>query len=351
MTVLEHHPQFPCLGTPNSFHVFDGDLRSWDLDDGAVVAWPECRYFRDVLAAFDRGYPSKGLRFVLTDRVNRVRALAGPDVVVICIKDELSRVPAYAHDVRLVGKTYGVRHTPDLPTPGAASFPVMATTLAQEGFVQARRLPSLAQSALHTAWSGRRPNVIDLPLGTYLLRDEQFVPFSERPFDVSYVGSRTNRPGQSERLLPTRKMRSRLDLEQSIAALRLVRPQTRLVFRAIESFREARVHSATFSRALMQSRIALCPRGGSLETYRFFEALRSGTIPVCERLPERSFYSGSPAVTVRDWSDLPAVVDRLLADPIGLEARHRAVLAWWEQRCSPAAVARQLAVALSVDRE
>jgi hypothetical protein len=92
----------------------------------------------------------------------------------------------------------------------------------------------------------------------------------------------------------------------------------------------------------MQSRIALCPRGNSLETYRVLEALRSGCVIVAETLPRRDYYAGSPFVWVRDWHRLPSVVDRLLADRAELEARHHASIAWWEAHLSPVAIARRI---------
>lgn len=330
----------------NTFHLLAPELQLWTLDDDALLPWPECRYFRDMLVAFDRQNPDLGLRFFLTDRIRRGRPLAGSDVVVICVKDELSRMPGYAHDVRLVGKTYGVRRSPYLLTGVKPSCMALAVGLAQESIVQVRRAPSLVASAIRTVRVQRRPHVIDLPLGTYLLHDLPFVPFSERSLDASYAGSRLNSLVQSRRRTPTRKLRSRRELERSIQAVRIARPDIKLAVHIIDLFENAEDHSGPYSQLLSDSRITLCPRGGSLETYRFFEALRCGTVPICERLPDRGFYSGSPAVFIRRWADLPAVLDCLLADPVALQARHEAVVAWWEERCSPAAAARELAVAL-----
>jgi hypothetical protein len=134
-----------------------------------------------------------------------------------------------------------------------------------------------------------------------------------------------------------------------IEMARVALPDAKLTQHVIELFEDASAHSRQFTEALMQSRITLCPRGGSLETYRFFEAMRCGTIPIIRRLPDRDFYSGSPAITIRHWADLPSALDRLLGDPGALEARHRAVLDWWGDHCSPTAAARTLAAALDLD--
>ena len=102
-----------------------------------------------------------------------------------------------------------------------------------------------------------------------------------------------------------------------------------------------------YSQTMMQSRIALYPRGSSLETYRFFEALKFGCVPLTEPLPSAPYYDGSPAVQLRHWSTLPKTLDRMLSVPADLERRHRAALEWWATRCSPSAVAREIVDALN----
>jgi hypothetical protein len=44
-------------------------------------------------------------------------------------------------------------------------------------------------------------------------------------------------------------------------------------------------------------------------------------------------------ITVRDWSELPAVVLPLVRDQVRLEELHLATLDWWRTRCSEDAVA------------
>ena len=325
---------------PNPFYLLDEELRPWLLDADSAEPWPDCRYFGRVFRAFDRAGPDLGLRLVLTDRVTGALPIRGDDVVVVCIRDELSRMPSYAHDVRLVAKTYGVTRTANQLQGGSPL--AVGATIVQEGLVQGRRLPALLVSQVHRRRRPRPPVVVEIPLGTYLLDDVPFVPFGDRPFDVSYAGSRLNSSKEGRRRIPTQKMRSRRELEASVQALRGARPDIRLGVHIIDQFRDAPAHSGTYSRLLMGSRITLCPRGGSLETYRFFEALCCGSVPVTERLPRRDFYTGAPGGRVERWSELAGVLDRLLADPEGLQAAHEAALAWWSQRCSPEAVASRL---------
>ncbi len=333
----------------NRFYVFNEELVPWTPGRESTLPWPDCRYFGDVLSALDRAAPDLGLRFVLTDSVAGPLPVQGDDVVVICIRDELCRMPAYAHRVRLVAKTYGVQRTPDLPTRHVPLSPLhAATTLGQEAIVQSRRLPSLTASAIRTISRGKRPVIIDVPLGTYLLEKVPFIPFDKRRFDVSYAGSRLNKAGEADRRVPTRKARSRQHMESVLRSLAADRPEWRVASHIIGTFQDAPANAHLYSQMLMDSRVVLCPRGGSLETYRFFEALRCGSIPVTERLPTRYFYTGAPALSVERWSDLPGLLDALLGDADRLEAMHQAALAWWETRCSPDAVAVRLLAALGV---
>ena len=93
-----------------------------------------------------------------------------------------------------------------------------------------------------------------------------------------------------------------------------------------------------YSRRMMDSTICPIPRGTSPETYRYFEALRYGCIPITEPLPDHWFYRDAPGIVVQDWSELGDVVDELLADPDLLKRTHRKALAWWEEVCSEEAV-------------
>jgi hypothetical protein len=93
-----------------------------------------------------------------------------------------------------------------------------------------------------------------------------------------------------------------------------------------------------YSKRMMNSKICLVPRGTSLETYRFFEALRYGCIPITEPLPSRWFYDEAPHVPLRDWSALGPAVDRLISDPSQLQRKHDDALRWWDRVCSPQTV-------------
>ena len=70
-----------------------------------------------------------------------------------------------------------------------------------------------------------------------------------------------------------------------------------------------------YTEIMADTKIALAPRGSSVETYRFFEAMRQGCVVICDRLPPHWFYVGCPAIQVDDWGNLEAEVRALSADP------------------------------------
>ena len=90
----------------------------------------------------------------------------------------------------------------------------------------------------------------------------------------------------------------------------------------------------SYAQAMMDSRIALVPRGTVAESYRLFEAWRYGCIATREQLPPRPFLLGAPAITLRSWRELEPVLDSLLAIRERQQSLHAASLAWWRDVCS-----------------
>jgi hypothetical protein len=65
---------------------------------------------------------------------------------------------------------------------------------------------------------------------------------------------------------------------------------------------------------LSRAKIALCPRGGVVETYRFFEAAAAGCVIISEALPRTWYYESNPAIIIRNWNDLGFILKELLED-------------------------------------
>jgi hypothetical protein len=81
--------------------------------------------------------------------------------------------------------------------------------------------------------------------------------------------------------------------------------------------------------------VAPCPAGWSnLETFRVYEALEAGCIPIVENRPGFDYFTRllgpHPMPTVATWGDAATLVKRLKAED-GLEPLRQTCAAWWAQ--------------------
>jgi hypothetical protein len=103
----------------------------------------------------------------------------------------------------------------------------------------------------------------------------------------------------------------------------------------------------TYSLQLMDSKIALVPRGTAPDTYRFWQALRAGCVTVVDSVPrDPRFHDDAPVVRLGRWEELEGVVLPLLADEDRLRDLHERSLEWWRTRGSPEAVGSYMAARL-----
>ncbi|MFL6238177.1 MAG: hypothetical protein ACJ735_01610 [Actinomycetes bacterium] len=326
---------------------FRGQHAPWPISGEGPIPFIDLNYYGRVFERVDQRLPDAGLHVLATDALRGPLPVSGPDVVVLCLNDEHGFTPTYAYDVGLVVKTMGAgKRAPYVAWWPLRRWPGALLVAAQEALVQKRRLPYLSRAALGTATHLRRPPVVDVPLGIRAFYHRDLVPFDERRFDVMFAGSLVNEPGEEKRRFPTQKVRFRREFLAALDEAQRVRPAVRFSVRTVPSHWTAMQAVRAYLDELVQSRIVLCPRGSSLDTHRFFEALRFGCVPVYEVLPRRPYYRGSPAVRCADWTKLPQVLDRLLADPAGLRQRHEAALQWYADHVAPPAVAATVVEAI-----
>lgn len=87
---------------------------------------------------------------------------------------------------------------------------------------------------------------------------------------------------------------------------------------------------------MTNSKVVPCP-GGALapDTFRVYEALESGCIPIVDKHSGASFYNGDywskvfgfiPFVSLNDWRDLPEVMQQELSN---FDLRQKEILSWW----------------------
>jgi hypothetical protein len=335
---------FNCLGP-------DGRPQYWTPPE-PVEELLDTWYFGRALAAMERELQVEGLTVYLTFDADTLPSY-GDRVVVILIGDEWARVPAYSSDVRAVFRNLCAR--PNLGCrPLAWPSLVTLSALIPAGRAALRGAPGrlrYLRSELAAARGRGRPPApqIELPIGTYNALDIPLTPFGERGSDVFFAGSVAHGGGLAARV-KTRVMPkglSRNAMLRNVARLRR-HVSVSVDVRLTAGFQESVAgDAAAYSRALMDSRLALVPRGATTETHRFFQALKYGSVVVTDSVPPLWYYERAPLVRLRHWDELEDAVLPLLADGERLELLHRQALQWWTSACSEDAVGRLMAHTLN----
>ena len=323
---------------------FDLDIFTWqDKPDGYFF-----NYWVRIFKEFEKRSSLSGLTFYLISNHTLVDELPsyGDSVVAVIRSDEECWIPPYLNKVRYVFKTYGFE-----PWCGASlsnQSPASVLKCIRDWTFWSRRyLSYLSETRLAPARGDRK---MVLPLGYARQTDLPGKAFESRRYLVGFLGSIENRayPKLSlKRLVATPKVIARSRMAHSLQKLAASAPES-VFYGTTASFTESTMSDAgdRYTEIMADTKIALAPRGSSVETYRFFEAMRQGCVVICDRLPPHWFYVGCPAIQIDDWGNLEAEVKALAADAERLADLHRRSLAWWDEKLSERAVAQVIATCL-----
>lgn len=84
---------------------------------------------------------------------------------------------------------------------------------------------------------------------------------------------------------------------------------------------------------LLKTIFVPCPRGNwNLDSFRVYEALECGCIPIVEKNPIdyfKKYFGNHPFVAVDTWDQAPKLINELLANPTLLEERRKSCYQWW----------------------
>lgn len=322
----------------NRFFIWEmhaDDPRAFDPHDpDATHGDDDLRYYVGVCAALDREAPDAGLTVLVSWHLDRFEERFR-DAVVLLINDESYQLPSYAGQVRALFKTGGIARNPLRDT--LRLHPAVAWRwMLRDARNVARALGRRARTP-----QTRGAPVQDIPLGYLRLTDVEPIPFDERPVDVWFAGSI-----ESERGFTVRpRLAARRQMAVALRAAQRELPDLRVDFSdgGPMANPDAMLSGDVYSERLARARIVLCPRGNFDETHRLTEAAKVGCVTICERLPARWYYEGAPLVELDRWSQLPAVLRRLLADPAALTARADAMREWYDASLSEEAIGRFVA--------
>ncbi len=169
-------------------------------------------------------------------------------------------------------------------------------------------------------------NIFFLPL-PYLgkINDISIIPILDRKIDVLFVG---------QAVYPERNELSKiiLDLKSRKKDLKIIFQKTRKFFSGWNIYQ--------YLKQLGDSKISLCPRGASTETYRHFESLRHGCVVISTPLSDAWYFKNSPIQIIQQWDELPPLLSNLVHDGNLLKEISKKSIEYWDSKLSPEAVAR-----------
>jgi hypothetical protein len=278
----------------------------------------------------------------------------GNDVVAIVLLDEGCLIPPYLGQIKFVFKTYGFR--PWLGGFGRGRMTVLLLMKYVKDYT--KWLAHLGRFMYQNSkFCVPRQGRMVVPLGYAGQADLPLKPFPARRYLVSFLGSIEHYgPDYCHRLSPRAwfgapKILARSRMAGSVLKIASELPDE-VFFESTSSFHDSVLTDGRrYSEIMANTKICLAPRGASVETYRFFEALRYGCIVICDRMPSHWFYTGCPAIQLEDWRDLPTLVKALTRDPRHMMKLHSKSVEWWKSVCSEKAVAAAITRSLqSCDR-
>jgi hypothetical protein len=315
---------------------------AWNPPEVAGDAMVGSAYFGAVLAAMDERLAAGGLTVYLTQDLEALPSY-GPDVVALVVGDELARIPAYAHRVRATFKNHSAR---PVLTSNFLREPSWVNLWWGASYLRAWRHHLPGALARRRAAGGRAAPIWMLPTGVLNQCELELKPIEARATDVFFAGSVTHMPNASRlKNSVAPKVRSRVAMVRAADALAAAHADVVVQLTTTSAFADSiEADPDVYSRRLMDARLALVPRGTTADTFRFWEALRYGAVPIVDAPPRHPFfYDGAPVVRVSRWRDLGEVIPPLLKDPDRLRALHERSLDWWRTRGSPEAVGGYMA--------
>jgi len=176
-------------------------------------------------------------------------------------------------------------------------------------------------------------NVHSLPLGY----NKKYVPnenlsIINRPFDVFFSGHRA-RPNRQDH------MSSVIEFFNNVKT----KDRPNLDINITQGFNKE-LDGEAYSKSMHRAKIAICPAGDvSMETFRHYEAMHSGTIVVSPKLPKTEIYKDTYICQVDDWhNDAGHVIMDLLKDLDMLQLIQDKQNDEYSNRYSPQAVAKYI---------
>jgi hypothetical protein len=327
----------------NRYFIFDKDPNN-EIDVLAVNREAAQPFYREVFRNIETASDISGLTFYLSACAPACLPRYGKDVVLLLIADELYAHRAYYSRLLAIFRCLPVRPI------YLDGFPISAqhlSSLAHYSYKYLQYVKSLLRllrkgEPLDLRRSSARTMYI--PLGCFIHFEPSVVPMSNRDIDYAFLGSVTYNSCEKKwfhAFMESPKEAARRVMCESIREVSAA-GRWRGLLHTTRDMKESMSNQANYAEILARCKISLVPRGTCYDTYRFFESLKAGCVVICEHLPDVWFYQGHPGITIKDWRDLPRLLDRLLSDPELLERKSEEAIKFYNERCRQEVVAKRM---------
>jgi len=327
----------------NTYIYFRDDFTSaefeFDPSDPTCLDHVGYTYPGRVFYHLEKMVPNQGLTIYLTGWTVHRLPTYGPKTIVFIMQDEWSREPRYRDKVGAI--FHACSATPSSLQALGPGGPLENTMNILQYFRNIFRrdgLPGRIISLLKKGLGANLAPVYEFPLGYFANEPVEFIPFQDRPYLLSFAGSVEHKA--ASRILARPKELARSRMTQALNELKHKRPELKIHLKTTKNYKDSIGKTDSYNQTMMQSKFCLIPRGANLETFRYYEAIRFGCIPIVESYPKLPFYDDAPLVHIHRWSDLESTLDRELQDEAKLVQKHQQVLEWWHRICSESQVAK-----------
>ena len=97
--------------------------------------------------------------------------------------------------------------------------------------------------------------------------------------------------------------------------------------------------TSSYTDVINNTKIMPVPIGsGSVESFRFFEAMMCGCVVLNTGVPPTEFYNKAPYVKLDDWNQLVEAMDMLLSNEKRMEEMSQKSKEWYQEFCSPESI-------------
>ena len=337
-------------GTKNRYIFYRNDQHqiNFDFDPVDPCALDEVgyKYFGRVLHALDPLIKDQGFTICVSAWTVHELPVYGPKVISCLMQDEWAREVHYRDKIGAVFRTCG-RFPVNFQSYKFGGLGEKISNFLAQGRALAEDKTGRLNSALARLKGRTLAPIYEMPIGYFAREEIDFIPVYERANDMYFAGSMQHQNNKKVQIKRPKEY-ARRRMEDALAALAKEQPDLHINTKVTSGYGESvATDNQGYLQNMMNTKICPIPRGANLETYRFFEAIRYGCIPVGEAFPKGWFYDDAPILRLNDWSELKDVVPRLLADKQRLEVMHKEVLSWWDDICDEKALAAHMASKLS----